>query len=186
MANIIDNFRRWVGNHINGLNKVPQSKLQLVKLEEMRNVLVITETNTPEQESAMDNLRRELSKICPKATVCVLSFFRKGYQTPAHISAGNILYACQEDFSFFYGFKSEEMKELLATDYNAVFISSVSAHPDITYVLPYVKAVLKIGHQAHYGSMVNIMINSNAKSIESYNMDALSNIKMIFGHSNNN
>lgn len=186
MASLINRFRRWVGNHINGLNKVQQSKLQLVKLEDMLNVLIIAETNTPEQESAMDIHRREISKICPKATVSVMSFFNKGYQTPAHISAGNVHYICQEDFSFFYAFKSEEMKKVLATDYDVVFVSSISANPDITYVLPYVKAVLKIGHQVHYESLVNIMINSNAKSIESYNKDALSNVKMIFGHSNNN
>lgn len=186
MASLINRFRRWVGNHINGLNKVQQSKLQLVKLEDMLNVLIIAETNTPEQETAMDAHRREISKLCPKATVKVISFYRKGYQTPAHISAGNVLYVCQEDFSFFYGFESEEMKNILANDYDALFVSSISANPDISYVLPYVRAVLKIGHQSLYGPLVNIMINSNAKSIESYNKDALSNVKMIFGHSNNN
>lgn len=181
---MLERFRRWMGNYLNDLSKVSPCSLPLLKLENMKNILIITETNTPEQDAALDKLRHNLSSLAPNATVSALCLYRKDSKAPARISAGNILYSNQDDFSFFYKFNSEELKNTLQKQYDIVVVSSISDNKYISYILPYTRTVLKVGLKNVYHDLVNIMIDSNSKSIDTYNKEALANIKMLFGQNN--
>ncbi len=181
MANMIDNFRRWVGNHLNHLSKVTPCSLSLQKLGDMKRVLIISETNTPEQDAALDKLRHETSSLIPNARISAVCLYRKDKKTPARISAGNMLYLSQDNFSFFYKFNSEEFQGVLSEQYDVILVSALSDNRYISYILPYLRAVIKVGLKNAYQDLVNIMIDSNTKSLETYNKEALANIKMIFG-----
>ncbi|MDO4461692.1 MAG: hypothetical protein Q4C30_04235 [Bacteroidia bacterium] len=184
MASKIDNFLRWVGNHLNHLNKVAPCTLSLQKLKEMKSILIISENNTSEQDTALEKLRKEVSTLSPNAKLSSLSLYRKDKKSPARISAGNSTFISQEDFNIFYKFKSEELKNIINQQYDIVLVSSISYNKYISYILPFLRTVLMVGCKSIYENSVNIMIDSNTKSIETYNKEALANIKMIFGQNN--
>lgn len=178
---MLERFRRWMGNYLNGLSDVAPCSLALQKVGNMKNILIISETNTPEQDSALDKVRHNIASLAPNATISALCLYRKDSKAPARISAGNILYICQNDFSFFYKFNSEDLKNTLKKEYDLVLVSSISENKYVSYILPYTRTVLKVGLKSVYNELVNIMIDSNSKSIDTYNKEALANIKMLFG-----
>ncbi|MCF0191296.1 MAG: hypothetical protein HUJ96_08545 [Marinilabiliaceae bacterium] len=180
MANWISNFRRWVGNSLNHLGHTGKCSLSLSPLKEMKSILILSTAEDSMHIDAMNVMRTKLMKLCPSAKVTALLYYTKQKNEEAHISAGDIQYYTNEEFSFFFKIKSDVIIDCFSNEYDVIIVSETTYNKYIDFILPYLRSVLKIGSQSAYCDKLNIMINSNASDISQFNTDTLNTFEMLF------
>lgn len=145
MINLALSLRQRIGDQLNGRAKVGQPSQFRGPLDAKKSILVLMLMLGPDDQAALANIKKRLKELCPQAAIKCLCFYQKTEAGDNFIGNSEVEYFTENDFNFFFAFKSQRLREFLAPTYDMSVVLTVRDHLFVDFTAHYVHSALRIG-----------------------------------------
>lgn len=175
-------IRRKIGLWLNG-RTVTQPHSFSGPVAEKKSVLVVCDLDEDQNRQSISQLKGEMKKLCPKASVSIACCFSKDSKSALNvISDDEVRYFSEDGLSFFFKFKDADLLDFLQKGYDIAIFLSKTDNVVANFASAYVAAGLRVGwanSELDRNGLLNFCVSSK-DGREGKVSDVVDSLKMLF------
>ncbi len=180
MSNFIENIKQKVGIYLYQKKRKVSTDRRFISLGNSNSFLIIFNAENSENYNAVKELKKRISELSA-GKVTIVGYNNNGGNTD-FISDSSNMFFTRDDFSFFYQPKSEDVKRLLDSSFDTMFMLSAQPVLPIVLLTRYINAAFKVGRNNVCNDLDFMIDMPNETSIKVIGNQIIDNLEMLSGN----